>query len=1076
MLKTNRIKIMLLHVFMVFCIGNVYAQNTIKTGISGTVTDGKEPVPGATISVIETKQGLVTDINGAFLINIKPGTYTVEIRFLGFKPLVKKITVLPGQVEKLVFVMSTDNRMLGSVNVEATRKVNTERALLEVRRASSNIQDAIGAVEIEKSASITTTQVLQRVTGVTVKDGKYVTVRGLSDRNIVMELNGSRLAGADAGRSSVSIDLIPAALLENIIVEKSMTPDLPGDANGAVVEIRTKSIPDKKFLEVSAQTGANGNIGIGGYANSFTDANMGFFGQNVKKQDLTQDYLDLQTDYTARGASIPAGTFGAALTSAINSSNIDQAHYNEALRINRVMEQGFSPYLTTKPDQYPLDQIYGVTTGNKYALKGEKVIGLIAGLNYYNRSQSNPNGIDNLYSVKIPTTPGVDDPNIVYPNEDRLIYLYKLNENTGQRQLNYGGLLTLSLRFNKFNELSLTYNSNFGTETNATLEDGHANSTLEVPSPNIAPIFPPHQHIFDNILRSTERSLNSLQLHAEHKFRIWDKLKPWQLSYSGSISAARQNDPDYRETRMRVDSNGYIPVSLNYNTVQLVKSEYQYTYFAQSNRYYRLLTEQNDNAKTDLVIPFTINKQDESLIKTGAYYYSRSRDYHETFTTRQDLSAYTTNPYGGYSQVPGNLTTLGGNLDAWSGPGQIGVVEGANVVEGQPLVAGYLYVPQPGITTIGGVPFINSYHATQNITAFYGMADLHLSKAWRLIGGMRIENTDYQSTPDTTNTNFKAISKVVDQEDFNRRFVTNYLTYNWLPSGSLIYKGIKGLNFRMAYSKTLIRPEINEIAMTAQRDPIQQITVYGNKNLVNGTYTNYDFRTDWFIGQDELISASVFYKTVLNQLERVYQPASANGSSIDQFGFQNSFVTFRNNPTVGKVYGLEFEVRKNLKQIFDFGQYLNLSANLLLAKSQTTIDSVGYNVISLLDRNASKTRPLVDQPNYAINLNADFDYPKWGTQLNILFNKTGKRLSDINADGTPNIYEYPASTFDIVYSQRITSKLQFKAFGKNLLNSATEYLYANAGNSDTYGVDNLKYVRRRLAYGSVYTLGFKYTF
>src|SRR6202012_5014878 len=144
----------------------------------------------------------------------------------------------------------------------------------------------------------------------------------------------------------------------------------------------------------------------------------------------------------------------------------------------------------------------------------------------------------------------------------------------------------------------------------------------------------------------------------------------------------------------------------------------------------------------------------------------------------------------------------------------------------------------------------------------------------RVIGGIRIENTSFQATQDTTNTNFAVLTGIYDKEDFIRNYVTNYLKYNWLPSGSIVYRGIKNLNFRVAYSKTLIRPEMNEIVLSAQRDPIQQLTIYGNNKLTNGVFSNYDFRTDWFIGEDELVSGSAFFKTVDKQLERVYTSGS----------------------------------------------------------------------------------------------------------------------------------------------------------------------------------------------------------
>ncbi|MBN9380944.1 MAG: TonB-dependent receptor [Chitinophagaceae bacterium] len=1059
----------------------LHAAAQVRTGITGTVTDGKSPMPGVTIKVVETGQTMASGAGGEYTFLIKPGEYTIQFQSVGHKSITRRVVVHQQQMERLSITMSVESKMLEAVTVGTARRATTARALLELRRQSTNIQDAIGAIQIEKSASITTAQALQRVTGVTVKDGKYVTVRGLSDRNVVVQLNGGRLAGADAGRSSVAVDLIPAQLLDNIIVEKSITPDKPGDANGAVVEIQTKSIPDARFLTISAQTGFNGNIGLYGYANSFQGGDIGFWGQNVNKLNLTNDYQRLINEYTARGYSTATGTIGAGLQEAIKASNIDKAHFDEAIRINRVMEQGFSQVLTTKARTFGPDQIYGISYGDRHLLKNNKIIGFVIGVNYYNRSQSNPNGENNLYSVREPLTPGSNAgaPNINYPNELRMVNLYRLRENTGNRNLNYGGLATLSFRFNKFNDLSFTYNGNFGSEVTATMEDGLSNANLKAVDPNIPPFFPDHQRIYDFILRSTHRSLNSFQLRGDHKFRLIKKLRPWQLTYSLSQSLASQNDPDYRDTKMRVDSLGRIPNPAppytNGPRDLLIPTEYQHTYFVASDRYYRNLDEHNQNYKADLVAPFRISKDTISIFKAGAYYYSRVRDYHESLFNRTDNSSTYFNNYGGYSQLPGNLTTLNGDLTAWSGPGQIGIIENANLKEGQSMVPGYLYTPQAGVTTLTGpngtTLFINSYHAKQSVGALYSMVDLNINKDWRVIGGLRIESTSFESTPDTTGSNFIDRSGVKTKEQFDRSYRTDYLTYNWLPSGSIVYKGIKNVNFRAAYSRTLIRPELNEIVLSAQRDPIQQLTIYGNKALQNGIFSNYDFRADWFIGTEELVSASVFYKTVDRQIERVY----TNGT-IDQYGFVNSFVTFRNNPRQGKVYGVEMEVRKNLQPLFDMGRYIFVGANLILAKSETTIDPTEYYVIRILDRHASNTRPLVDQPNIAYNVNIDFDYPKWGTQFNALYNVTGKRLSDINSDGSPNIYEFPAQALDFVFAQKITKKLEFKAFVKNALNSPTKFYYANSGNGKQFGADHQEYLRRAYNYGTVYTLGLKYTF
>ncbi|MDT1107420.1 hypothetical protein, partial [Pseudomonas aeruginosa] len=93
---------------------------------------------------------------------------------------------------------------------------------------------------------------------------------------------GARLSSSDPDRSAVPLDLVPAALLDNLTVYKTMTPDKPADASAGIVELKTKSVPDTLTLVFSTQLGTNSTIGISGKYNSFVGSDMGFFGERVK--------------------------------------------------------------------------------------------------------------------------------------------------------------------------------------------------------------------------------------------------------------------------------------------------------------------------------------------------------------------------------------------------------------------------------------------------------------------------------------------------------------------------------------------------------------------------------------------------------------------------------------------------------------------------------------------------------------------------------------------------------------------------------------------------------------------------
>src|SRR5262249_53970308 len=263
--------------------------------VKGKVVDAHsgEALVGATVKVRGTNTVVATDATGNFTIVVPNDVPSLEISYIGFTTHTLTLNGSPFYTVRL----ASGARVLSQAVVSARRKVNTEAALLNERRTAAVVSDGISAANIEKTASLTTTQALARVTGVTITDDKYVAIRGLGDRAVIAELNGARLSSSDPDRSAVPLDLVPAALLDNITVYKTMTPDHPADASAGIVELKTKSVPDSLQLIVTAQVGGNSTIGTGGSYNSFTGSDLGFFGQHVKKNDLSPAFQNLQNQY-----------------------------------------------------------------------------------------------------------------------------------------------------------------------------------------------------------------------------------------------------------------------------------------------------------------------------------------------------------------------------------------------------------------------------------------------------------------------------------------------------------------------------------------------------------------------------------------------------------------------------------------------------------------------------------------------------------------------------------------------------------------------------------------------------------
>lgn len=236
---------------------SLFAQSgTLK----GTVYDDSngDTVPFATVFVKETGSGTDTDLDGAYELSLAPGTYNIVISFIGYADFeIKDMVFTADKVEVLDIRMKEQGQMLEQVVVTAKQIRNSEVALATIRRKSVNLLDGVSAQTFEKNGDSNAAEALKRVTGVSIEGGKHVYVRGLGDRYTKTILNGMDIPGLDPDKNGFEMDLLPTNLIDNILVYKSFTPDLPGDFTGGLVNIVTKDFPDTKFTKLSLDIGYN---------------------------------------------------------------------------------------------------------------------------------------------------------------------------------------------------------------------------------------------------------------------------------------------------------------------------------------------------------------------------------------------------------------------------------------------------------------------------------------------------------------------------------------------------------------------------------------------------------------------------------------------------------------------------------------------------------------------------------------------------------------------------------------------------------------------------------------------------
>ncbi|HTL07872.1 MAG TPA: carboxypeptidase regulatory-like domain-containing protein, partial [Chitinophagaceae bacterium] len=235
-----------------------------QTGkLSGKILNAKnEPLAGVTIKIVGAAGGATTDQNGLYTLTLATGKkYDLDFSAVGYSlKAISDIEVKEGQVTTLDIVMEPAGKSLAGVTVTATRsnaRKETVNSLIQFQKNTNTVAAVVSAEAIRRSPDKNTGEVLKRIPGTSIQEGKYLVVRGLSDRYNVAMLNGIQLSSTEPDRKAFSFDIIPSAMIDNIIINKAFVPEYPGEWAGGLIQVNTKDIPSSSFFNVSVGTGFN---------------------------------------------------------------------------------------------------------------------------------------------------------------------------------------------------------------------------------------------------------------------------------------------------------------------------------------------------------------------------------------------------------------------------------------------------------------------------------------------------------------------------------------------------------------------------------------------------------------------------------------------------------------------------------------------------------------------------------------------------------------------------------------------------------------------------------------------------
>lgn len=349
----------------------------------------------------------------------------------------------------------------------------------------------------------------------------------------------------------------------------------------------------------------------------------------------------------------------------------------------------------------------------------------------------------------------------------------------------------------------------------------------------------------------------------------------------------------------------------------------------------------------------------------------------------------------------------------------------------------------------------DSYKAYNHMQAGYLSTNIPLTSLISIYGGVRIEHNKQQLT------GFQDIASGDETPDI-------YIdTINILPSVNITYNLSEKSIARLAYGKTINRPEFRELSPFAYYDFERTATIYGNDTLKNAYIDNIDLRYEFYPSPSELITLGAFYKYFNSPIELNLFPAS------------NGWDFVAKNIDKGISTGLELDIKKSFLSLSERNSSFNVLKDFTLLFNAAWIYSRVYGSDAYL---RDKIRPMQGQSPYIINTGLYYQNEKTGILVSALYNVIGKRIVYVGTSDTPHTYELPHNQVDITITKEFPNRLKLKLTIKDLLNQEIKYIQTQSYFKDTDGdqIGDTTVYREQLVNalrpGRLFNLSVSYTF
>lgn len=837
---------------------------------------------------------------------------------------------------------------------------------------TSEVADLLDAETIGIAGDSNIGEALKRVPGLSLVGGRFIYVRGLGERYSSTYFNGTPVPSPEPLQRAVPLDLFDASITRNVLVQKTYSPNYGIEFSGGVVDIRSSAVPDENFVKFKIDTGYN-SVSTGETGFTYEGGGRDFWGYDDGTRELP--------------AQIDRGLYPEIFSSGGTAERLRQ----DAARLSFTNNTW-----DLDREKNPYDIGFSGSAGLRWEASDNISVG---GLLVFAHDKKVRNRLINRTRFIGGAT------RIEVSDEDLAIF------NQQRQDI-----------FSNFSVGAADIQPDSVSDYQRTLTEITSNALISIGA-TIADI---HELKLTNLLarKVTDEASLDVEIDSENDVRLNNHRLEWienellfnQISGEHFFDAIniKWRYADISANREAPDAKNYVTFETQFNNMALFPDSSIVT--SPLTREFTFLDDESDELGLDISMPLFHEQLSDTKLNFGYAKLSKKRRF-ETLLFEYRLGF---NPTDSESALSPEIL-----LDPTS------CEVGASIVANDDCFLATNFAGDsilPGSITIldgfftGSLP--DSYNGEVKTEAYYLSIDSQLTEDFRLNFGIRDE-TSLQRVVDGDGKLFQvaqsggAIQEQAALIEADYRLASASMTWNLADNSQL----------RAAYSETVNRPILRELAPVVIRNPEDGEQYIGNLDLLIAEITNVDLRYEYYFAENDYFSLSWFSKSISNPIELFEDVIS--DETLRQW----------NNIPSAVNKGVEFELRHYLNPVWYF------------TTNGTLIDSsVKLNEEIITRFRQRDGRPLQGTSEKLFNFQLAHNSDLWSGSLAL--NWFSERIELISLFGG-EVFEQPFASLDFNISRKFISsnseyKIGFKL--KNLLEEKAEFEYANGLPYDTYKV------------------------